>query len=265
MVEIRSRRNERIRMMRRLQKSRSRRELGLFPVEGIRHIGELLDSSFEIESLLYAPESLTSDFGRSLVERARKAGTPVFSTTADILDSLSEKQRASGLLAVARRRPAALAEVFTGHAAWAAAITAPQDPGNVGTILRTMDAFGFGGLVLLDGGADPWQPSTVRASMGALFTHPIVETDFSGFQAWAVGQNVAIYGTSAHAETELRPALDLRTPAILLLGSEREGLSPEQLAACEQVFRIPMTGRGTSLNLAVAAGVCMYALGGAKK
>jgi TrmH family RNA methyltransferase len=129
----------------------------------------------------------------------------------------------------------------------------------LGSILRTVDAAGASGLLLLDGGVDAYHPSAVRAAMGAHFWKPIIETSFSEFVAWARQQDVSIYGSSAHAKLDYRKA-EYKLPGVLLLGSEREGLTEEQQAACEQVVSLPMRGRVTSLNLAVAAGVWMYAV-----
>ena len=256
MIEITSRRNPLIRLARSLRRGKERRETGLFIVEGLRHTGELLASDFTTEFILYAPESLTSEYGEGLLDAARRAGVPVHSTTAEILDTLSEKKSAAGILAVARRSNLAFTDLAPGG--WTVALVAPHDPGNIGTILRTMDAFRARALLLLDGGADPWQPGTIRASMGAIFNHPVVESAFTDFTAWTAAYGVPIYGTSAHASANIRELAAAPTPAVLLFGSEREGLTPEQQAVCTQVLHIPIHGRGTSLNLAVAAGIALY-------
>jgi TrmH family RNA methyltransferase len=107
---------------------------------------------------------------------------------------------------------------------------------------------------------DPFHPSAVRASMGALFWYPLVRASFDDFARWASQGGYTIYGTSAHAAADYRELKAYPRPAILLLGSERQGLSAEQAAVCHHMLRLPMLGRGTSLNLAVAAGVMLYAM-----
>ncbi len=258
MPDIAGHRNPQIRLARSLRKGKARRETGLFLVEGLRHIGELLESDLATEFILYAPETLDSEYGTGLLKTARSAGIPVYATSADILDDLSEKASAAAMIAAARRPEWTLAGLQTAPPGWSVALAAPRDPGNIGAILRSMDAFRAGVLFLLGGGADPWQPGAVRASMGAIFTHPVVEASFADFTNWASGLGVPLYGTSAHAGEDIRLLCAAPTPAVLLFGSEREGLTLEQQAACAQVFRIPIHGRGTSLNLAVAAGIALY-------
>lgn len=258
MTDLTSRRNPQIRLVRSLRRAKGRRETGLFMVEGLRHIGELLASDFTAELILYAPDGLTSEYGAGLLDQARRAGITLLSTTEALLDDLSDKNSASGMIAVARQTAGTFDRHRAAPGGWSIALVTPQDPGNLGTILRTMDAFQAADLLLLDGGADPWQPTTVRASMGAIFTHPVVEGSFAEFTAWASANGRPIYGTSAHAAEDVHTLGDAPTPAVLLFGSERDGLTTEQQAACTQVVRIPIHGRGTSLNIAVAAGIALF-------
>ncbi len=261
MAEPTSRNNPKIKLARSLQQRKFRRETGLFLVEGLRHVGELLASGQPVEYLCYAPDILISPFARETLEQAKMRGLPILTLTPETLASLGERDGADGIIAVAKQNPRPLSDLDPQTCPLGVALVSPQDPGNLGTILRTMDAAGARGLLLLDGGADAWHPTAVRASMGALFWQPIVQTGFAEFSDWARAQGYHVYGTSAHGTADFRETSYLR-PAILLLGSEREGLTPEQAAACEKLVRIPMGGRGTSLNLAVAAGVMLYEMSG---
>ena len=165
-----------------------------------------------------------------------------------------------GLLAVVRQRHWDLDGLEPeSSSSWAACIS-PQDPGNVGTILRTLDAVGSAGLFLLDGGVDLYHPSCVRASMGALFWKPVVQASFEAFVEWARRHDCHLVGSSAHAQVDYREAQPVRRPVVLVLGSEQKGLSTSQADACEMIVSLPMHGRTSSLNLAVAAGVLLYAL-----
>lgn len=260
MPDLTSRQNPRVKLARALHQRKTRQESGLFLVEGLRHLGDLYESGYEVEFVLHGPNSLTGGFGQALIERFRTRGVEVLSTTDEILDQVSGRSHALGAVAVARQKPAQLAELKPAEMGTTVAIVSPQDPGNLGTILRTMDAVRAGALVLLDGGADPWQPAAVRASMGMLFWHPVVQVGFGEFAAWAAAQGLHIYGTSAHGSVDYRDIVDYAQPNVLLLGSEREGLSPEQAAVCEALIRLPMRGRSTSLNLAVAAGIFLYTM-----
>ena len=143
---------------------------------------------------------------------------------------------------------------------WGVALVAPQDPGNLGAILRTIDAVGASGLILLDSSVDLYHPSAVRASMGTLFWYPVVMSSFSDFASWTGTRHYHVYGSSARADHDYQDAKPYRTPRILLMGSERDGLTDEQRAVCEMVVGLPMMGRSSSLNLAVAAGILLYAM-----
>jgi TrmH family RNA methyltransferase len=132
-----------------------------------------------------------------------------------------------------------------------------QDPGNVGTVLRTADAVGTDAVFLVDGGVDPYHPTCVRASMGTLFWKPIVQTSFMELVAWSHARGIQLIGTSAHAKMDYREFKPTRQ-WILMLGSEQKGLSAEYLNACDAKISMPMRGRVSSLNIAVAAGVLMY-------
>lgn len=258
-VEILARSNPKIKLARSLRQRKVRDAERLFLVEGTFHIGTALEAGAPIEYVLFAQELLGSSFAKELLQEIEAKGIPCYETAPDAFETLSDKENPHGLIAVIRQGLSPLEAFEPNITSLCVAIVTPQDPGNLGTVLRTMDAAGADGLLLLDGGVDAYHPGAVRAGMGAHFAHPIVETSFADFASWAQQRGLHIYGSSAHATqdySELRP---LR-PAALLLGSEREGLRAEHLKACEQVVSIPMSGKVTSLNLAVAAGILLYKL-----
>jgi TrmH family RNA methyltransferase len=139
----------------------------------------------------------------------------------------------------------------------AVALVSPQDPGNVGTILRTIDAGNADTLFLLDGGVELYHPAVIRSSMGTLFWKPVVQTSFDEFVRWARGNNFQLIGTSAHADVEYQTLVP-QVPWAVVLGNEQKGLSQEQTNACDVTVSVPMRGRVSSLNLSVAAGILLY-------
>ena len=252
--------NPLIKQVRALHLKKTRDESGLFLVEGILHVGEAAEAAWDFEFLLYCPERLKSEFGRQLVEKLAHQGVRCQPVSETAFESFSEKENPQGIAAVLHQKKRGLTDLPSFE--FVVAVVAPQDPGNVGTILRTIDAIGADGLILLDGGVEPYHPSAVRASMGTLFWKPFFSAAFSEFADWVKKSGVRLIGTTAHATVDYRALhLDGR-PTILLLGSEQKGLLPEQLAICEDLLALPMRGRATSLNLAVAAGVFLYALKG---
>ncbi|MCW5873149.1 MAG: RNA methyltransferase [Anaerolineales bacterium] len=252
-----SRSNSKVKLARSLRERKARQHSGLYLIEGVFHIGAALESGAALAFALHCPALLRGEFAQGLPEQLQHAGVETLEVSAAVMASLSEKDNPQGILAVARQQAVQLSALSLGPSTVVLAAVSPQDPGNLGSLLRTLDAAGGDGLILLDGGADPWHPQAVRAGMGAHFTVPVVQASFAEFAIWAITEGVHIYGSSAKAELDYRKAAYQR-PAALLLGSEREGLSAEQLAACTQVVSLPMRGRVTSLNLAVTAGIWLY-------
>ncbi len=255
---LKSRSNPTIKKIRSLHRRKTRAETGLFLAEGIRHVGAAIEAGWEIETLLYAPDLLRSEYARDLILASASKGIAAQPVAAALFRTLTEKENPQGILAAVKRRKRSLTELADSR--HLAAIIAPQDPGNVGTILRTVDAVGADGLILLDGGADPYHPKAVRASMGTIFWQPPVRANFDEFLAWQKKMSLPLIGTSAHGDTLFSPSSFEKDAWILLLGSEQKGLSQAQISACDFIFSLPMHGRGSSLNLAVAAGVFLYAL-----
>ncbi len=221
-------------------------------MEGIHLVGAAIEARWPIEVLLYSRELLTSPYARDLVEHFSGRAEEV---SAEVFESLSNKQNPLGILAIAERRFQDLDLLKVSKCG--AAVASPQDPGNLGTILRTLDAVGGSALFVLNKGVDPFHPTAVRAAMGASFEIPIVDASFDEFDGWRRAHGVHLIGSSAHALTDYRD-VHPSAPWVLLLGSEQKGLSDIQQHACDVVVRLPMRGHGTSLNLAVAAGILLF-------
>lgn len=256
-MRITSAANAQIKAIRKLRERKERQASGLFYVEGLRIVAEAIQQRAAIETLVTAPELLTSEFGQKLIAEAALAGVHILEVSASLFRELSSKEGPVGIAAVVRQRWQTLegVEIHPGHL-WVA-LDAVADPGNLGTIMRTLDAVGGSGLLLLDHSTDPYDPTAIRASMGAVFTQTLARASFAEFAAWKQARNVALIGTSDKARQDYH---DFQYPAhlVLLMGSEREGLSEQHLNLCDAVVRIPMVGRSDSLNLAVATGVVLY-------
>ncbi len=247
--------NPLIKQARSLRQKKARRESGLFLVEGIHHVGEVIEAGWNVVDILYAPDTLTSSFAHDLISRLTSAPQPV---TSQVMASLADKENPQGILAVVRQKQTRLSELS--QVVNAVALVSPQDPGNVGTILRTMDAVGVDALFLLDGGVELYHPSVVRSSMGTLFWKPVVQTSFDHFVQWAREKKCQLIGTSARGDVEYHTLIPQK-PWVLVLGNEQKGLSREQMDACDVTVSMPMKGRVSSLNLSVAAGVLLYQFG----
>ncbi|PJF31040.1 MAG: RNA methyltransferase [Candidatus Thermofonsia Clade 1 bacterium] len=260
MTRITNPANATIKAYRALRQRKARAESGLFLVEGIRLVAEAVQLGALLEALIYAPDLLSSPFAYQIIEQAQQSGVRVLEVSAEVFASLSDKENPVGLAAVARQMWHSLSEVtFTPETLCWVALDSPQDPGNIGTILRTCDAVGAAGIILLGNAADPYDPHGVRASMGAIFTQKLVRASYADFLAWQARSEARLIGTSDSAPTDYRAA-DYTQPLILLMGSEREGLPESLSAACDVLVRLPMRGRCDSLNVAVACGVMLYTI-----
>lgn len=244
--------NPLIKQARALHQKKARLESGSFLVEGIHHVGQAVEAGWDLDSILYAPELLTSSFARDLIARLGTKSQPV---SAQVMESLADKDNPQGIVAVVRQRRMELKDAKGIQTA--AALVSPQDPGNVGTILRTLDAVGADALFLLDGGVELYHPTVIRSSMGTIFWKAIFQIPFDEFVPWARRGGYQLIGTSAHGDVDYQTLVP-QTPWILVLGSEQKGLSAVQTHACDVAVALPMKGRVSSLNLAVAAGVLLY-------
>ena len=256
---ITSRNNPTIKNMRALRERKERDRTGLCFLEGIRIVGEAAQLNADIQSLVVAPALLKSDFAHALVQSQRTRNVPIIEVTNDVFESLSEKQGPQGLAAVVKQKWHALPSFSILHAPFLIALDSPQDPGNIGSILRTSDAVGATGVILLGQSADPYDPNALRASMGAAFSQQLAKANYDEFIAWKQANEFKVIGTSDKAEMDYR-ACSYVSPIILLMGSERSGLASELQNMCDAIVRIPMLGRSDSLNLAVATGVMLYAI-----
>lgn len=250
--------NPLVKQIRSLRQKKGRDDTGLFLVEGIHPVGEAIAAGWHLETLVYAKDLLTSNYANHLLDEQTHRRVRCVALNSHLFASIAGKDNPQGILAILHQRHVTLENVTSERFAFGVAVVSPQDPGNVGTILRTLEAVDADGLFLLDGGVDLFHPTLVRASMGALFWKPVVQVSFIEFVQWRQKNGFHLVGSSAHAATDYREFHWGKRPVILLLGNEQKGLSSDQIAACDDVVSMPMKGRVSSLNLAVAAGILLY-------
>jgi TrmH family RNA methyltransferase len=251
--------NPAVKAIRALRQRKERETSGAFFVEGIRLVAEAAQLGAPIERLVVAPDLLESGFGRELVAAQVAAGTAVLEVSAAVFAALSQKDGPQGLGAVIRQRWEPLDALrLDGPPGWVA-LDRVADPGNLGTIMRTADAVGAGGVILVGPSTDPYDPAALRGSMGAIFAQRLARCAPAELAAWKRASGAFIVGTSDKAARDYQEIV-YPQPIVLLMGSEREGLSPELQPLCDALVSIPMRGRSDSLNLAVATGVMLYEL-----
>jgi len=254
---ITSRANAQIKQIRRLRGRREREETGLFLAEGLRLALEAAEMGAQITTLVISPGLLSDQVGDSLASVRAAAGVQVLEVTPEVFEAISPQGVGEGIAVVARQRWNPLPDIRLSEKSLWVAANEVQHPGSLGTMLRTLDAVGGEGLIVLGHSADPYDPTAVRASLGAVYTQRLVKASFAEFAAWKRQHGYQVIGTSPSASTDYRAAA-YHLPLILLLGGERGGLSPDQQAACDQVVSIPMAGRVDSHHVAVAAALVLY-------
>jgi TrmH family RNA methyltransferase len=249
--------NPTIKSIKKLRDKKARQESGLFYIEGLRIVTEACQQKAPIDTLIYSPELLVSDWGRHLIEDQTMLGTNLLEVNQAVFEYLSLKEGPQGVAGVVHQALKPISELVISEGDLYIALDSVQDPGNLGTILRTSDAIGARGVILLDQSTDPYDPTATRASMGALFNQVIYKTDFDQFSVWLKQSKVPLIGTSDSAKQDYHQ-FQYPSPLILLMGSEKQGLKEEHFKLCKVVVRIPMHGTSDSLNLAIATGVVLY-------
>lgn len=249
--------NRTIKMIRALRNRRERDHQGRFFAEGIRIVAEAAQTGAGLEVLVVAPELLTSTFARGIARRLADEGVEVVAVSGEVFRSISVREGPQGIGAVIKQRWHDLAALDpTQHHLWVA-LDAVQDPGNLGSIIRTTDAVGGGGVILVGSSADPYDPVAVRASMGSVFGLKLVRATAGELGRFKEGCGIPVVGTSGGADRHYR-GISYPDPVVVLSGSERQGLAPDLEELCDDLVRIPMSGRCDSLNLAVATSVVLY-------
>ena len=258
-VVVQSASNPLVKRIRRLADRKHRVRERAFVVEGVQPVERALRSGAPVEVLIVAPELLTGPGAAATIQAALDAQVPVVHLTAELFTRLSDREGPTGVAAIVAIDERPLEQLVVGERSLFVALHEVANPGNLGTIVRTADSLGIDGVVVVGPSADPYSPSAVKASMGSLFAVPVVHAAaIADLLSWARAAHLSVVTTSARAHSVLDDVA-VELPAVVLLGNEGAGLAPDVLAAGDVDVRIPMLGSASSLNLAVAAGIILYA------
>ena len=252
-------RDPRFLALRSLQTPQGRFRTGLYLIEGTRHVARAVEHHAPIQSLFVEPSVLSNPFGRKLALRLRKSGVPSLQLSRQLYRELTLAAAPQGIGAVVRQQWTPIASVRPERNSFWLAVESIDSPGNLGTIVRTAEATGVAGIFLIGADADPFDPAAVRASMGSLFAQKLVKCTAREFTDWARTSGASVVASSPRGLLDYK-ALRCRWPAVLLMGSEKQGLSEHLIETSDFTVRIPMLGNCDSINVAVAAGVLLYEL-----
>lgn len=251
--------NATVKRLRSLRDKKARRIEGLFLAEGLRIIAEAKDSGRLPEIIAFSAEGARHPLCAEIIAATEAAGGEAIETAPDILAKMSGKDNPQMVLGAYRQPDTPLARIERAGAQLWLVAQALRDPGNIGTILRTGDALGAGGLILVDDCADPFSVEAVRASMGAIFTQAVAAARWDEFLPWLRSGAGQLVGTSLQTSSDYLDAT-YEQPCFLLIGNEQQGLPQAYAEQCDLLVKIPMLGRADSLNAAVAAAVMGFAV-----
>jgi TrmH family RNA methyltransferase len=252
--------NPTVKRFRALAARKHRKREGAFTVEGLQPVWFAVRSAWPVDTLIVAPDLLTNEPAWQMVDEAGRGGTAVTWVSRDVFAHLSDRDGPAGLAAIVRGSVGDVAQFRPAATGPVVALHRVGNPGNIGTILRSADAAGAAGLLLVGDCADPLSPGAVKASMGSLFAVPLAaaESEDALFD-WAAAAGRPVVAITGNTTDTLWGAT-VPAHAVLLMGSEGDGLPDDLVRRCQAALSIPMQGSAESLNLATATSIALFEL-----
>jgi TrmH family RNA methyltransferase len=229
-----------------------------FMAEGLKLVIDAVDLGWSIRTLVFAKAGRDNAAVEKVAARTVAAGGTVLEVSEKVLTAITRRDNPQMVVGVFAQRLTPLKDVQPKNGDVWVALDRVRDPGNLGTVIRTVDAVGAKGVILVGETTDPFAVETVRATMGSIFAVPIARATADTFLAWRKGFSGLVAGTHLKGAVDYRSVDYSEKPVVLLMGNEQQGLPDELASACGRLVRIPQAGRADSLNLAVATGVMLY-------
>jgi RNA methyltransferase, TrmH family len=259
--DLTSTQNPRVKELVHLRERRARDKSGMFIIEGYRELLRAVDSGHPIAQLFICRELFLGSNEESLIQKIKSQGSQIFSCSKPVFEKMSYRDRPDGLIAIAPQQHLGLNEMqeklLKVTSPFLVVAEAIEKPGNLGTILRSSDAVGVDGLIVCDRCTDIYNPNVVRASVGTLFTVPVVESEGKDALQWLKKNKISILAATPSAEKEFTK-VDMTGPLAIVVGTEQLGLSDQWLDEADICVRIPMCGVADSLNVAMATTLLLY-------
>jgi RNA methyltransferase, TrmH family len=244
--------NPKIKEISKLQKSRERKKQGLFLIEGRHEISLAIQAGVEINLICFCLDFNSDDNFSVEIEKFNN-----LEVSEEVFKKLSYRENPDGYLAVAKKQELKLADVKLSQNPLIVILDSVEKPGNIGAIMRSMDAVGADILILNEPQTDIYNPNVIRASLGTVFSKLVVEADFEEIKSWLAENSINLYVLSPETETNYLDN-DFTSSTALLLGAEHEGVSPKWLKASHKNLKIEMKGVVDSLNVSVSAAVVLF-------
>lgn len=256
--EVTSLANPLVKDIKALAQKKFRDQQNAFMAEGLKLVIDALDLGWQIRTLVFAKAGRGNAAVEKVAARTVAAGGTVLEVSEKVLVAITRRDNPQMVVGVFSQRFLALKDIRADNGDVWVALDRVRDPGNLGTVIRTIDAVGAKGVILVGDTTDPFSVETVRATMGSIFAVPVAKATTEAFLAWRGGFSGLVAGTHLKGAVDYRSVDFSRGPVLLMMGNEQQGL-PESLAAsCDRLLRIPQAGRADSLNLAVATGIMLF-------
>ncbi|PWJ84202.1 TrmH family RNA methyltransferase [Pseudaminobacter salicylatoxidans] len=256
--EVTSLANPLVKEIKALALKKFRDQQNAFMAEGLKLVIDALDLGWEIRTLIFAKAGLGNPTIEKVAARTVAAGGTVLEVSEKVLTSITRRDNPQMVVGVFAQRYLPLKDVRPKDGDVWVALDRVRDPGNLGTVIRTVDAVGARGVVLVGETTDPFSLETVRATMGSIFAVPVAKVTPEAFLNWRKGFSGLVVGTHLKGAVDYRSVDFSGKPVVLMMGNEQQGLPDTLAESCDRLLRIPQAGRADSLNLAVATGVMLY-------
>jgi TrmH family RNA methyltransferase len=256
--EITSLANPIIKDIKALSNKKDREESGTFMAEGLKLVIDALELGWTIRTLVYAKAAKGKPLVEQVAAKTVAHGGLVLEVSEKVLSSITRRDNPQMVVGIFEQRWTPIADLKPVSSETFVALDRVRDPGNLGTIIRTADAAGASGVILVGECTDPFSLETVRATMGSVFAMPVVKCSAEEFLAWQKKAGVQVVATHLAGAVDYRTVDYKKKPIVLLMGNEQSGLPDALAGAADRTVRIPQQGRADSLNLAVATAVMLF-------
>jgi TrmH family RNA methyltransferase len=256
--EVTSLANPLVKDIKALALKKFRDQQNAFMAEGLKLVIDALDLGWSIRTLVFAKAGRGNAAVEKAAARTVAAGGTVLEVSEKVLAAITRRENPQMVVGVFAQRTLPLKDIRAGDGDVWVVLDRVRDPGNLGTVIRTVDAVGAKGIILVGDTTDPFSLETVRATMGSIFAVPVARATQEAFLAWRRDFPGLVAGTHLKGAVDYRSVDFSRGPVLLLMGNEQQGLPDILAESCDRLLRIPQAGRADSLNLAVATGVMLF-------
>lgn len=256
--EVTSLANPLVKAIKALALKKFRDQQNAFMAEGLKLVIDALDLGWSIRTLVFAKAGRGNTAVEKIAARTVAAGGTVLEVSEKVLVAITRRDNPQMVVGVFSQKFLPLKDIRVRDGDVWVALDRVRDPGNLGTVIRTVDAVGARGVILVGETTDPFSVETVRATMGSIFAVPVAKASPEAFLAWRKSFPGLVAGTHLKGAVDYRSVDFSKGPVLLMMGNEQQGLPDELAANCDKLLRIPQAGRADSLNLAVATGVMLF-------